>query len=142
MWHAWTIVNRFQKIVNGFDASPATTGGSMASALLAQLITGGFVTAQTRPALPLEDVLKALGDPVRLEIVRQMASSDEVACTTLEKTLHVTKPTISYHIKVLFHADLVAIRKEGRFYFYSLRKEALDAHIPGFAQHLAGMPVR
>lgn len=82
--------------------------------------------------IPLEDVLKALGDPIRLEIVRRMSRNDEVACTSLEETLGVAKSTISYHVKVLFHADLINIRKEGRFYFYALRAEALDHYLPGF----------
>jgi DNA-binding transcriptional ArsR family regulator len=87
--------------------------------------------------LPLEVVLKALADPVRLKIVRRMATEEEVACTALEQMLDVSKSTISYHIKVLFHADLVNIRKEGRFYFYTLRADAMDAYIPGFRQHLS-----
>ena len=97
-------------------------------------------TEVSRPPLPLADVLKALGDPTRLEIVRQMSVDGEVACTTLEKTLHVSKATISYHIKALLHADLVTIRKEGRFYFYALRSETLEAYVPGFGAHLRTVP--
>jgi len=88
----------------------------------------------------LEDVLKALGDPIRLEVVRRMSKNPEVACTSLEETLNVAKSTISYHIKVLFHADLVTIRKEGRFYFYALRAEVLDHYLPGFREQLADSP--
>lgn len=90
-----------------------------------------------RREVPLEDVLKALGDPIRLEIVRRMSKNDEVACTKLEEVLDVAKSTISYHIKVLFHADLVDIRKEGRFYFYALRAETLDHYLPRFREQLA-----
>ncbi|SEB42980.1 ArsR/SmtB family transcription factor [Rhodococcus jostii] len=93
-----------------------------------------------RPSLPLADVLKALGDPTRLEIIRQMSVDGEVACTTLEKTLHVSKATISYHIKTLHNVDLVTIRKEGRFYFYALRADALEAYVPGFSAHLRTLP--
>ena len=94
------------------------------------------VTTPARKSLPLEDVLKALADPVRLEIVRRMCLDDEVACTSLERTLDVTKSTISYHVKVLYHADLVQIRKDGRFYFYSLCRDVMESYLPGFAQHL------
>ena len=93
--------------------------------------------APIRKSLPLEDVMKSRADPIRLEIVRRMAHEGEVACTSLEQTLHVAKSTISYHIKVLYNADLVNIRKEGRFYFYTLRKDVLDSYLPGFAEVVA-----
>jgi DNA-binding transcriptional ArsR family regulator len=37
----------------------------------------------------------------------------------------VTKSTISYHIKALVHAHLIEVRKEGRYYFYTLRRDIL-----------------
>jgi DNA-binding transcriptional ArsR family regulator len=40
--------------------------------------------------------------------------------------LPLSKPTISYHIKVLYHAGLIEVRKQGRHYFYRLRRETLD----------------
>lgn len=75
-------------------------------------------------AAPTE-VFKALGDPIRWSIVRQMAAVDELACLTLEDTLPVSKPTISYHTKILQHAGLIEVRKEGRNYFYTLRRDVL-----------------
>lgn len=106
--------------------------------MTAQKAVGELVEqASIRREVPLEDVLKALGDPIRLEIVRRMSRNDEVACTNLEETLDVAKSTISYHIKVLFYADLVDIRKEGRFYFYALRQDVLDHYLPGFRSQLA-----
>jgi DNA-binding transcriptional ArsR family regulator len=78
------------------------------------------------PLAPLPDVFKALSDPMRWTIVQEMADVDELACTTIERLLPVSKPTISYHIKVLYHAGLIEIRKQGRNYFYRLRREVLD----------------
>ncbi len=71
------------------------------------------------------EVFKALGDPIRWSIVTQMAAVDELACLTLEDTLPVSKPTISYHTKILQHAGLISVRKEGRNYFYTLRRDVL-----------------
>lgn len=70
-------------------------------------------------------LLKAIGDPVRLEIVRQMADVSELACQTLEKRLSVSKPTISHHIRVLAQAGLVGVRREGRYFFYTLDRDVL-----------------
>lgn len=85
------------------------------------------------------DVFKALADPIRLTIIGQMTQSDEVACTTLEHLLPITKTTISYHVKVLYRAGLITIRKQGRNYFYSLRRETMDDLVPGFSEHVADM---
>jgi len=72
------------------------------------------------------DVFKALGDPIRWEIIRQMAEVEELACSTLEDTLPVSKPTISYHTKILTQAGLVDVRKDGRNYYYTLRRQGLQ----------------
>nr|AIU93551.1 hypothetical protein LRS1606.117 [Rhodococcus sp. NS1] len=77
------------------------------------------------------EVFRALGDPIRLDIMSRMIHSEEVACTDLERILPVSKSTISYHIKVLSGAGLVHVRKEGRNYFYRARRDIIDEHLPG-----------
>jgi len=77
-------------------------------------------------------VLQALSDPVRLEIVRQIAGCDsggELTCGELE--LPVTKSTGSHHLKVLFAAGVIAEREEGTRKYLSLRREELDRRFPG-----------
>ena len=74
---------------------------------------------------PPTEIFKALSDPVRWSIIMQMAAVDELACVTLEDTLTVSKPTISYHTKILYHAGLISVRKSGRNYYYSLRRDVL-----------------
>jgi len=81
------------------------------------------MSATSQP--PPIEIFKALGDPIRWDIIVQMASVDELACVTLEDTLPVSKPTISYHTKILYQAGLINVRKSGRNYFYSLRREVL-----------------
>jgi DNA-binding transcriptional ArsR family regulator len=74
---------------------------------------------------PPTEIFKALSDPVRWSVIMQMAAVDELACVTLEGTLTVSKPTISYHTKILYHAGLISARKSGRNYYYSLRRDVL-----------------
>lgn len=81
------------------------------------------MSATSQP--PPIEMLKALGDPIRWDIIAQMASVDELACVALEDTLPVSKPTISYHAKILYQAGLISVRKSGRNYFYSLRRDVL-----------------
>src|SRR3954463_8839831 len=80
------------------------------------------------PVAPAE-VFKALGDPIRWSIIEQVAREDELACSLLEDTLPVSKPTISYHTKILTQAGLLEVRKRGRHYFYCLRREVLQGLI-------------
>jgi DNA-binding transcriptional ArsR family regulator len=68
----------------------------------------------------LVNVFRALGDPTRLQMMRMISRDGEVACTTFLDRFAVTKSTISYHVRILRSAHLVAIRKEGTFYFYRL----------------------
>ena len=46
-------------------------------------------------------VLQALSDPVRLEIVRQLAGSDETGLMCGQIVLRVSKSTGSHHLKTL-----------------------------------------
>lgn len=78
------------------------------------------------PGVTAADVLTALSDPVRWEIVRQMAEVDELPRAVLESTLPISKPTISYHMKVLAQAGLIDVRKEGRQFFYTLNRDVLQ----------------
>jgi DNA-binding transcriptional ArsR family regulator len=74
----------------------------------------------------ITDVFKALGDPIRWNIVRQMAAVDELPCATLEETLPISKPTISYHTKILTQAGLIDVRKQGRNFYYTLKRDVLQ----------------
>jgi DNA-binding transcriptional ArsR family regulator len=88
-----------------------------------EMIAGTVVeTSQDSAAT---EVFKALGDPVRWSIVAQIAAVEELPCANLEQTLPVSKPTISYHTKILQQAGLLSVRKEGRNYFYALRRDVL-----------------
>jgi DNA-binding transcriptional ArsR family regulator len=77
-------------------------------------------------------LFRALGDPVRSEIVARAATMPELPCTLLEEVLPISKSTISYHIKVLYQAELLEVRKEGRFYHYKLREEVLGRYLPDY----------
>jgi DNA-binding transcriptional ArsR family regulator len=79
----------------------------------------------SREPVATTEVFKALSDPIRWNIVQQVAREDEFACSILEETLPVSKPTISYHTKVLIQAGVIAVHKRGRNYFYSLRRDVL-----------------
>ena len=76
-------------------------------------------------------VLQALSDPVRLEIVRQLAGSDETGLMCGQIVLRVSKSTGSHHLKTLHLAGVTAERQQGVCKYISLRRAELDARFPG-----------
>ncbi|MEA2426762.1 MAG: hypothetical protein QOF37_390 [Thermoleophilaceae bacterium] len=89
--------------------------------------------AATAALTPLEDVLAALSDPVRLRIVRTLASETEGrACGTFD--LPVTKSTASHHFKVLREAGIIEQEMRGRTRHTTLRREHVDRHYPGLLE--------
>jgi DNA-binding transcriptional ArsR family regulator len=80
-------------------------------------------------AVELADVLHALSDPARLEIVRGLADDGERQCGTFD--LGLTKATRSHHFKVLREAGLTHTRVVGTARYVTLRRDELDAKFPG-----------
>lgn len=79
--------------------------------------------------LHLTDVLHALSDPVRLEIVRLLGIHDELSCGRLE--VSVSKSTLTHHLRVLRDAGLTYTRSEGVQRLVSLRREEVESRFPG-----------
>jgi DNA-binding transcriptional ArsR family regulator len=92
--------------------------------------------------IPVEDVLAALGNPVRLFIVRELASSSEPrTCGSLP--LSVTKATATHHWRVLRESGLTRERREGRTKGVELRRGEFDARFPGLLDAaLSAAPAR
>jgi ArsR family transcriptional regulator, arsenate/arsenite/antimonite-responsive transcriptional repressor len=68
----------------------------------------------------------ALGDPVRLEIFRCIASADGSCCSCdLEAPVGKSQPTISHHTKVLAEAGLISGEKQGRWVYWSVNPKAV-----------------
>ncbi|MFC7885157.1 ArsR/SmtB family transcription factor [Streptomyces sp. NPDC057376] len=91
------------------------------------------------------DVFKALSDPMRWKIIQQLAAEEgEYACSLLEEAVPVSKPTISYHTKLLAQAGLIKTHKRGRKYYYVLQRDVLHEVIDtlwGLAPHPRGKDI-
>jgi DNA-binding transcriptional ArsR family regulator len=77
-------------------------------------------------------VLAALSDPVRLEIVRQVAAQGpegELSCGQLD--VPVGKSTCSHHLKTLNCAGVTAEREQGTRKYIRLRRDELERSYPG-----------
>lgn len=74
---------------------------------------------------------RALGDPTRLTILRQLRDRGEVCACDFVACCAVAQPTVSHHLKVLREAGLVCVEKRGTWMFYRLNPSAL-ARLRGF----------
>lgn len=75
------------------------------------------------PAL-CANYLKALGDPVRLHIVRALQSGP-MSVSDLALLLEIEMANISHHLRVLFHANIVTTERDGKFIYYAVNKALL-----------------
>ena len=67
-------------------------------------------------------VFKAFCDENRLAILDMLRTGEKCACDLLEE-LHITQPTLSHHMKILYDAGIVDSRKEGKWTHYKISNE-------------------
>lgn len=87
-------------------------------------------------AFDLATIMRTLGDPVRLEIVRHLANGGEHLCGDLSKALEIPTSTGSYHLKLLREAGLTRTRANGTQRLISLRSDDLESRFPGLVNVL------
>lgn len=84
----------------------------------------------------VQDVFKALGDPIRIRIVEMLAASGEMCVCKVMEELDMTQPAVSHHLAALKHAGLVKPRKQGQWVYYSLSRPAVSEVAHAFIEGL------
>lgn len=85
---------------------------------------------QAPARLEVTSVLRALADPVRLDLVRQLSrSGTAIACGRFDTT--VAKNTLSHHFKILREAGIIATHRDGGQALNVLREDEIDEAFPG-----------
>ncbi|WP_430510524.1 ArsR/SmtB family transcription factor [Gottfriedia solisilvae] len=74
-----------------------------------------------------EDVLIALADPTRRQLLNLIATMGQATATTLAKRVTVSRQAVVKHLTVLNGAELVASNRVGREVKYSVSPEKLAA---------------
>jgi ArsR family transcriptional regulator len=71
-------------------------------------------------AADLAQAFKAIGDPVRLQLLSMIAShaGGEVCVCDLTPAFDLTGPTISHHLRVLREAGLIDHQRRGTWVYY------------------------
>ena len=88
-------------------------------------LTGAHLS--DREAAELERLFRVLADRHRLKILNILVRAGEAVCVCeLTPALGLAQPTVSYHLKQLTEAGLLARERRGTFAYYRLRPGALE----------------
>jgi DNA-binding transcriptional ArsR family regulator len=112
------------------DGSPTPEAGPGKPAIASRLGQDGVVTVGECGAETLAPVLHALGDPVRLELVRRAGDNPESTCSALVDGLNVPMSTLSNHWRILREAVLISMTVDGRHRRIRLRADDLRDRFP------------
>jgi len=97
---------------------------------------------QLPPVAAVQKLLRALADPVRLEMVRRLAAdpAGEAPCSDLYEGLN--KSTATHHFKILVEAGAFRPVMVGPYRGHRLRRDALQEAAPGLLDALMGALAR
>lgn len=73
----------------------------------------------------LQDVMRALADPTRREILN-ILKSGELSATEIGDHFQMSGAAVSKHLAILRAAELVRCRREGKYIYYTLSASVLE----------------
>lgn len=87
-----------------------------------------------RTAERLVPVLKAVADPVRLQLLSLIKSAGEVCACDLYEPVALSQPTVSHHLKVLTEAGLIDREQRGTWAWFSINHERMGDLVSLFSE--------
>ncbi|MEG6585707.1 ArsR/SmtB family transcription factor [Dendrosporobacter sp. 1207_IL3150] len=78
----------------------------------------------------LATIFKALGDDTRLEIVKMLIGKELCVCDIIAAFANKSQPAISHHLKILKHAGVLSDSRDGKWIFYSINSNSINAVLP------------
>src|SRR5205809_8117302 len=86
-----------------------------------------YPDVQRDQAQRMAAIAKALGDPVRLQLVDVLrCHAGKVCVCELVPLFDLSQPTVSHHLKVLREAGIVGSERRGLWAYYYVNPEALE----------------
>ncbi len=78
-------------------------------------------------ATDLAAVFKAIGNPVRLQMLDILSRQGKQVCVCdIESCFELSQPTISLHLRVLRQVGLVDSEQRGTWVYYFVRADTMD----------------
>ena len=74
-------------------------------------------------------IFKALSDEMRLKILQEIAKHEEICVCKLMAKVAIAQSKLSYHLKLLLEANLIKVKPQGKWNFYSINKFFIDRSI-------------
>jgi ArsR family transcriptional regulator, arsenate/arsenite/antimonite-responsive transcriptional repressor len=75
-------------------------------------------------------ITKALADPKRFEMLQKIGAANETAtCSSICECVGLAPATVSHHLKELFSAGLIDIKRDGKFAYPTLRRDIWEAYL-------------
>lgn len=86
-----------------------------------------YPDVQRQQAQRMSKIAKALGDPVRLQLVDVLRKhAGKVCVCELVPLFDLSQPTVSHHLKVLRDAGLVGSERSGLWAYYYVNADELE----------------
>ncbi len=86
--------------------------------------------------LALVEIFNALGNEIRLEIVKMLLENQGLFCSDIVNKLHLSQPAVSHHLKELRRSRVITYKKEGSLVFYEVNKDYLKSVLGRFMEML------
>lgn len=77
------------------------------------------------------DAFKALADPTRRKIL-ELLSKKDMNAGEIADSFQISKPSISHHLSILKHADLISDERQGQNIVYSLNTSVFESLVKWF----------
>lgn len=74
----------------------------------------------------MNDVFKALNDPIRRKILELLKKNGDMSAGAIAVQFDISKPSISHHLDLLKQAGLVEVMRDGQFLYYSINTTIID----------------
>ncbi|MCC2030282.1 helix-turn-helix transcriptional regulator [Microbacterium sp. YMB-B2] len=122
-----TTVADLSKIVNTCQTRPVSLPTTIeATACCVPRITSALTAEE---ADRVARVFKALGDPTRVRLLSLIAAGagGEACICDLTEPVGLSQGTVSHHMKLLADAGLVTREQRGKWAYFALNVDAMDA---------------
>ena len=86
-----------------------------------------YPDVEREQAARMAEVAKALGDPIRLQLVDVLRKhAGKVCVCELVPLFDLSQPTVSHHLKVLREAGIVGSERRGLWAYYYVNPDSLE----------------